>query len=329
MDLQRAINDYIVWHEVNRHSPKTITWYRWNLGAFERWLRANNRSTLLADLSVTDARAFLQSETQREIKCPDHPTGIARPGKLSDRTLHCYARAIRALFRWLVEEEYLDKNPMQKLKPPKLEQRMKQILTPEEIQHLLDGTNPNTFFGARMYAMIALLYDSGLRASELLGVNLSDIQWTEYQVRVMGKGRKERLVPFGPAVHKALRRYITLRESFVRDETQTLFITHDGRRLVPNALTLAVKRLGKKVGVPRAHPHLFRHSAAVAAVMNGANQFELKRILGHTQLGTTDGYMDYAKQHLAQRHRTFSPMAKISERRASAVRGETKRRQRG
>ncbi len=317
MDLERAIGDYIVWHEVNRHSPKTISWYRWNLGAFARWLQTSNRSTRIKDITVADARAFLQAETQREVKCPEHPTGIARPGKLSDRTLHCYARAIRALFRWLVDEEYLVTNPMLKLKPPKLEQRMKQILTADEIQQLLDGTNQRTFLGARMYAMIALLYDSGLRASELVGLNLSDIQWSEYQVRVMGKGRKERLVPFSPAVHKALRRYITVREPFVGDETEALFITHDGKRLGPNALTLAIKRLGKRVGIPRAHPHLFRHSAAVAAVMNGANQFELKRILGHTQLATTDGYMDYAQQHLAERHRRFSPMAKVSERRGA------------
>ncbi len=315
MDIERAINDYVVWHEVNRHSAKTVAWYRWNLGAFARWLKATSRSTHITEITVADARAFLQAETQRDVKCPDHPTGVERAGKLSDRTLHCYARAIRAFFRWLVDEEYLATNPMLKLKPPKLEQRMKQILSPEEIQQLLDATNPRTFLGARMYAMVALLYDSGLRASELVGLNLGDIQWSEYQVRVMGKGRKERLVPFGPVVHKALRRYIALREPFAAEEAEALFITPEGRRLAPNALTLAIKRLGKRVGIPRAHPHLFRHSSAVAAVLSGANQFELKRILGHTQLSTTDGYMDYAQQHLAQRHKAFSPMAKISERR--------------
>ncbi len=82
-----------------------------------------------------------------------------------------------------------------------------------------------------------------------------------------------------------------------------------------DAVTHAFRRLGRRADIPRLHPHLLRHSAAVAAIMNGANQFELKRILGHSTLSTTDGYMDYAQQHLAQQHRRFSPMSQVNERR--------------
>lgn len=315
MNLERAINDYIVWHKVSRHSEKTIKWYQWTLGTWHRWLVANGRSTAITGLTIADARDFLEAEGKRATLYCHHPFGVAHPGKLSDRTLHCYARGIRALFRWLVEEEYLTRNPMAKLKPPKLEQRMKEILTAEEIQRMLDACETTTFLGSRLYALVALMYDSGLRAGELVGLDLDDVQWAQYQVKVYGKGKKERLVPFGPAVHKALRRYLALRESFVGEQPQAIFITREGQRLTTNALSHMIKRLGQRVGIPRAHPHLFRHSAAVAAVMNGANQFELKRILGHTQLSTTDGYMDYAQQHLAERHRRFSPMAKMSERR--------------
>jgi site-specific recombinase XerD len=141
----------------------------------------------------------------------------------------------------------------------------------------------------------------------------------------MGKGKKEWLVPFSPATHKALRKYLALREPFAH-ESPALFVTAEGQRLTREAVTIAVKRLGKRAGIPRLHPHLLRHSAAVAAIMNGANQFELKRILGHSQLATTDGYMDYAQQQLAQQHRQFSPMSKITIQRTPLPKRRKKRR---
>ena len=100
----------------------------------------------------------------------------------------------------------------------------------------------------------------------------------------------------------------------------------DGTRLTAHAVTLAIKRLRKRAGIPRLHPHLFRHSAAVAYIMNGGDQFGLKRIFGHEQLSTTDGYMDYAQQHLAHQHKRFSPMAKVTEPRRPSGTQRTKRR---
>jgi site-specific recombinase XerD len=240
--------------------------------------------------------------------------------------LHCYARAIRAFFNWLVAEEYLATTPLGRLKPPKLEKRFKEVLSVAEIERLLAILNQRTFLGARMYAMIALLYDSGLRAGELVALDLADIHWNEYQTRVMGKGKKERFVPFSPPTQRALRKYLVLREPFAEQGPDALFITTDGTRLTAHAVTLAIKRLGKRAGIPRVHPHLFRHSAAVAYIMNGGDQFGLKRIFGHEQLSTTDGYMDYAQQHLAHQHKQFSPMSKVSEPRRTSGRNPAKRR---
>ena len=163
-------------------------------------------------------------------------------------------------------------------------------------------------------------------AGELCGLDVGDVDWGGYQVRVMGKGRKERLVPFSPATHRALRKYLMLREPFALDGNEALFISAEGQRLTRDALTHAVKRLSQRVQIPRLHPHLLRHSAAVAAIMNGADQFALKRILGHSQLSTTDQYVDYAQAHLAERHKQFSPMARVNERRVKAVPKARKRR---
>ncbi len=205
VNLQRLINEYAVWHEVSGHSHKTIEWYRYVLPTFARWLEAHGRSIHITEITVGDARAFLQAESQRNMVFMNHSTGIERSGKLSDRTLHGYTRGIRAFWNWLVTEDYLTTNSMLKLKPPKLEKRYKEVLSVAEVERLLNQLNQRTFLGARMYAMIALLYDSGLRAGELVGLDLGDVHWGVYQVRVLGKGKKERFVPFSAATSRALR----------------------------------------------------------------------------------------------------------------------------
>lgn len=327
MDIKRLVDEYAVWHEVSGHSPKTISWYRWILDTFRTWLERNGYPTMVEELTISHARGFLQAEQQREQTCAGNAFRPPQPGKLSDRTIHGYARALRAFFRWLEAEEYLSKNPMTKLKPPKLERRYKDVLSVDDVERLLAELNPKTFLGARMYAMVALLYDSGLRAGELVGLDVGTVDWAGYQVRVMGKGKKERLVPFSPTTQRALRKYLTLRDRYALDGVGALFINAEGHRLTVSGLTQAVKRLGKRAGIPRLHPHLLRHSAAVAAIMNGADQFALKRILGHSQLSTTDVYVDYAQQHLAERHKQFSPMARVNERRAQAPIRSTKKKQ--
>ncbi len=311
MDITKAIHEYTIWHDVSGHSRKTIAWYEWMLGKFATWLAEHSHSQQVEQITVADARAFLQAEAQRTTI--RRGTTAERAGTLSDRTIHGYARVLRAFFRWLADEEYLDRNPMLKLKAPKLVQRQKEIVDADEVGRLLSLCDQRTFLGARMYAMVALLYDSGLRVGELVGLDTDDIDWTLYQVRVLGKGRKQRLVPFSPATHKALRKYAKLRADVVEGNTNAFFVSIKGTRVEANPTTQGLKRLGKKAGIPRLHPHLLRHSMAVSAIMNGANQFEIKRILGHTQLSTTDGYMDYAQQHLAQQHKRFSPMAKVDD----------------
>lgn len=159
MQRSRLIDEYCVWHEVCGHSHKTMQWYRWILTTFAQWLEATGRSTRITEITVHDARAFLQIEAGRDQIARNNVN--ARAGKLSDRTLHAYTRAIRAFFHWLAREEYLERNPMGKLNLPKLEKRYKAVLSASE-----------------------------------------DIQWHDYQLRVMGKGKQEQFVPFSPMTHR-------------------------------------------------------------------------------------------------------------------------------
>ncbi len=245
MHIERLIDDYDIWHQVSGHSAKTREWYRWILRTFTRWLTTTGRSPLVADITIGDARAFLQAEATRTVLCPAHPTGVERPGRLSDRTLQGYARALRGFFAWLEAEEYLAVSPMRKLKLPRVEERLKDVLAVPDIERLLAVCNTKTFLGSRMYAMVALMYDSGLRAGEVVDLDHGDIDWGEYRVKIRrGKGKKDRFEPFSVATHRAIRHYLILREPFALDGQTALFISAAGDTITRGALTQAVKRLG-------------------------------------------------------------------------------------
>lgn len=127
-------------------------------------------------------------------------------------------------------------------------------------------------------------------------------------------------MPFGAATHRALRKYLLLREPFAVDGEPAVFINTRARRLSDDATYHLIKRLGERAGIPRLHPHLLQHSAAVAYIMNGSSPFERKRMLGHKQLSTIDFYMEMAEAQLSQQHKKFSPMGKVNERRAQLPR---------
>ncbi len=313
MDVYAALHDYAIWHETLKHSPETIAWYHNKLSLFFRWLAANNRAMSVTGITIADARAFIHAEGQRTVKCPNHITGVERPGKLSDRTLDTYVRAMRTFWGWLHTEGYISHNPMLRLQRPKMETRFKDVLSPDEVTKLLAACNLRTFTGSRMAALIAILFDCGLRAGEICALDVDDIDLTTYRIHVRhSKSKRHRFVPFSLNTAKLLRRYLTHRNQFIADpDIVPFFVGINRNRMHVGSLCQAIKRHGARAGVQRAHPHLFRHSAAVASLLNGASQFEVQRLLGHSQLSTTGIYMDLAQQHLETRHRQFSPMGKV------------------
>lgn len=149
-------------------------------------------ATHLAAIAIADARAFLKAAAKRTEL---YGGASARPRthkQLSDRTLHGYARAIRAFFCWYTNEGYLSSNPIDRLKPPVLEKRAKQVLSVTDVERLFGEINTGTFLGVRMYAMLAFFYDSDVRLNELVGVDLDDIDWQAFELRVRGRGKQQR-----------------------------------------------------------------------------------------------------------------------------------------
>lgn len=293
-------------------SARTINWYSDMLSRCARYL---GQAATLRDFSIDSARAFIAHLQSRESRYDDHPFREQVEGGLSANTVHGYVRALKAFSTWLNEEGYTKANVLTRLRRPKLPQVMIQTLSDSEIIALFHQINPNTYLGARQFVMLALLLDSGMRAGELINIRLSDIDLEGCQIKVMGKGRKERLVPFSSTTKRYLLRYLATFRNKDPDNPPTdehLLLASDGTPLTYEGLSHSIKRMGINAGIPRLHAHLLRHTFAVNYLMNGGDIMSLKRILGHTTLDVTQVYMHLAEAHIKVQHSRFSPLDKLA-----------------
>ncbi len=179
-------------------SADTITWYTRRLGQFKRFLESRGHSMLIADLQLEDGEAYVAKLMDQNERWPGHPNQKGHQGqKLSAHTIHGHVRALRALTHWAFDEHYLAEDLFARLPVPKLPKLMIQIFEDEEIERILNSINPATKQGARIRTMIILLLDTAIRADELLTLKVEDVHLDEGFIKVLGKGRKERIVPIG------------------------------------------------------------------------------------------------------------------------------------
>ena len=163
----------------------------------------------LKEMTLDSARSFVASLQSRTTRYEGHPINHVREGGLSPYTVHCYVRILKTFSAWLNDEGFTKVNVFSKLKRPKLPTPVIQVLSEEEIANVFERINPNCPLGARLYLIVLLLLDTGIRASELCTLTLDNTFVTEGYSKVSGKGNKERIVPFGATTKKALMRYLT------------------------------------------------------------------------------------------------------------------------
>jgi len=302
MDItaEEMIELFVATKQSENRSPKTISWYRDMLKRFVAYV-SNGHQAKLADISVAEARAFVA-----------HLQSLTGDQQLSPHTIHGYVRAMKAFSSWLFAEGIVKRDLFARLNRPKLPETLVETLTDEEITRIFGAINPNTFLGARLKAIFLLLLDTGLRASELCHLKLDDVDLQAGTIKVLGKGRKERLLPFSPATKKALLIYIhTFRPEPENENVGELILTTDGGRLSYDGLRHIMQRFGKRVDIPRLHAHLFRHTFAVRYLMNGGDVMSLRLLLGHTSLEVTKMYIHLAESHIQIQHHKFSPVARL------------------
>lgn len=298
------VRRFLMDQEDRNHSPKTVRWYSDLLGRFAAALGPGGR---LRDIDGETIRAY-----QR---------GIRESGK-GKFTVHAYARTLKTFLRWLHREGYVDEplhEHVQVPKVPKYEDVAIDVLTDEEISHLLSVLEPSTDVGARNRAIVCLMLECGLRLEEVSRLRLEDVHLEEMYVKVHGKGDKEGYVPIGPTTQKALDRYIAHFRIPEDPRTVTLFVNIFGEPLKYEAIKSIFDRLAKQSGIRRLHPHLLRHTAATRLLANGADVHSVQRLLRHSDIRTTLRYLHLLPEQLQEKMQMFSPLAGIGEHRRRIV----------
>lgn len=276
----------------------TTTFYRQRLRRFLAFCQQQAPDAGPADVTASLVRNFLQAERERTSPAGAH-----------------HARAtLSAFFSHLEREGLIAENPMPKVERVKVAQKLVRPLAEEEIARLLEICGRG-FLGARLKALLALLVDTGLRASEACGLDLGDVDLNTSLLRVRkAKGGRERELPFGRAARAALLGYLARRGEL---PTVALFVSHFGDRLNRSDLHRILKRAGERAGIANVHPHRLRHSAATLFLRGGGNIFSLQRMLGHSSLAMVRRYAEVTQADLVEQHRKVSP----GDRFLGAVRG--------
>ena len=316
---QLSLRDLIgYWDFHNRtegKSPNTIRWYSYELGKLERFLVREGASTLIAEIGEPQVRAYIAYLQQKRKwddtdHCPTSEEGLS-PGGIQNRI-----RALKAFFNWLHREGYTETYRLERLANYRVPRRVVDVLTEAEIGRVLAACDTKSDWGSRAYAILTLMLDSGLRISEVTGLRTAELELDAGWLKVLGKGGKERIVPFGTATQRALWRYQHHYRPEPLGPDVYFFLTLDGRPLGRSALTQAIKRAATRSGITRLHPHLCRHTFATRYLINGGDVFSLQQILGHSTLEMVRRYVNLASAHVAVQHRKFSPMDRIAGTRA-------------
>lgn len=298
--MKRVIERFVDYLRFERNaSPATIRDYQADLLQFQEFLTPPGEATM--PLNRVDHRVI------REFVGWLYDRKMARP------TIARRLATLRTFFKFCVREKYTKTNPAALVSSPKLPKRLPQVLTAEEMNGFLDslasvpvpGAGPGhgtaTDREARLIlkrdrAILELLYASGLRVSELVGINLSSLDMSGQMVRVLGKGRKERIAPFGAKAREALEAYWPVREEILaqprmRGNREAVFLNYRGGRLSSRAVGTIVKKYARLANVNwNLHPHSLRHAFATHLLADGADLRAIQELLGHVSLSTTQRY---------------------------------------
>jgi len=187
-------------------------------------------------------------------------------------------------------------------------------LTPQEIKKVISSINKNVYSGERNCAILVTLLDSGLRASEVTGITLDNLNLKDGYIKITGKGDKERIVPIGKFVQMELLHYIEkVRPQPYYGDCDKLFLSRGGKPITVNTVKLVFSRLAKGSGVNRLHAHLCRHTFAINYLLNGGDIFSLREILGHTTLEMVNHYLHFTSSQITSQHHKYSPMDRMQE----------------
>ena len=280
--LESALEGFMLDRQANACTPATCKYYRWLLTPLLTWL-AKQGVTEPSAVTATHIRAWLV-----ELQARQAPNSVH----------HSYVVS-KTFFAWLVNEDLLAASPMARVKSPKLPKEILPAYAPEDVRRLLQACERE-----RDRAIILALLDSGLRASELCRLDVSDLNQKTGELRIrLGKGRKDRTTFLGGKSRKAVWKYL-LRERPSASGHEPLFLSlQSGERMTVSGLEQLLRRLGAKAEVADVTPHRFRRTFALWSLRSGMDVFALQKLMGHSDLSVLRRYLDQTRQDLEEAHR--------------------------
>ena len=292
----KAIAKFIRALQGRNASVHTIKAYRTDLEEFSAYVGPQGWS----DIDHVLIRGYLSSLYERGLS----KTSVARA-----------LAALRSLYRWLAQEGVVDQNPAKLVATPKLPKKLPRVPTIEEVNTVLDEEMPDSSaFAERDRVILELLYGCGIRNSELIGINLDDIRWSNEIILVRGKGKKERYVPLGESAADAVRAYLPRRQQVIGDartSEKALLVNLRGSRLTTRSVGRIVKQIAVSKGLsPDVHPHTLRHAFGTHMLEEGADLRAIQEMLGHERLATTQRYTQLTVKHVMEVYDRTHPHAK-------------------
>jgi len=296
MKWKEALEDYQLYMKLERGlTANAVKSYTYDLGKLIRYLEKHGYKRSPIDISREDIQQFVYTVSK----------------ELTARSQARLLSGLRGFFDYLVFEDYRKDNPTSLIEGPKIGRKLPDTLSEKEIDQLIAAIDLSTALGERNRSIIETLYSCGLRVSELIQLQLSDLFFEEGFIRVIGKGNKQRFVPINPQTQAYIQSYIdNIRRvgKIDKEYEDTLFLNRRGRQLSRVMIFTIVKKLTEKAGISkRISPHTFRHSFATHLLEHGADLRAIQQMLGHESITTTEIYTHLDRQFLKAVINQFHP----------------------
>lgn len=280
-----------------RFSPHTLAAYQSDLQQFSSFLANTYEITSVNEVKHTHIRSWIVELMQEKIQ----PRSI-------NRKLSC----LKTFFKYLQKRKLIAKNPMQKIVAPKMGKRLPAFVNKQKIDLLFKDVDfGKGYSGLRNRTMLELLYGTGMRRSELIGLKVEDVNLDQATLKVLGKGNKERMIPLSPHLMEILKEYLIFRkEVFGSASSAPLLLTDKGQKMYPKLVYNLVKRyLSVVTTIEQRSPHVLRHSFATHLSDNGADLNAIKELLGHASLAATQVYTHNSIERLQEVYKKAHPKA--------------------
>ncbi len=297
-EIDPVIDEYLQYLELERGlSPNSISAYRCDIKEYKKAFK------FMDDYSATYRKVNEYISALNARRC--RPSSIAR--KIS---------SLRNFYKYLFEHGLVASNPFEAARVPKITRYHPDYLTVEEMEIILRQPDPATNMGVRDRAILELLYGTGMRISELVNITMSSIYDEIGFIKIIGKGNKERLVPYGRCAREAVEMYMTnIREPLKKStETDILFLSNRNKRFSRIGLWKLVKKYALRAGLAKkVTPHTFRHSFATHMIEGGADLRTIQELLGHASITTTQIYTQVDREYLLSVHREYHPRERAAK----------------